>query len=200
MQCDDFERFYESENLAERADFRSHLETCPACRIRAEEFARIDGAARSLKVPVAAPGLRERIEEGFAVRSRLLWRRPSRLLRVATAAAAVLLALATFSLYVIDGGTPRPAVMGRVEACSLETEIRRMELKIAGIEPRFRQEALSDAGNAPLVTGQIDYIDSNIENCRRLAAHNVLNRGVRRSLLTCYRKKIEIIDDFLSEN
>lgn len=82
----------------------------------------------------------------------------------------------------------------------MDAEQMRIEEELARVEPVFRKRIAAGNGDASLVEGQIEYLDSNIELCRVAHEANKLNRGVRRSLIDCNKKKMEIIHRYLARN
>ena len=165
----------------------------------------LSGLARGLRVPVEAPGLWKRIEEGlprFAGEPRTgtasdirSWRR-----RLAAAAAAVVLGAATLLFLRLPAGPPPLLLVDRDQAERLEREHRRLEARLSVLLPVFREKARSDGEAALFAADQLAYIDNGIEDCRRALLSNPLNRAVRHALLACTRKKMEVVRTFLNRS
>ena len=73
-----------------------------------------------------------------------------------------------------------------------------MERELARLTPLFLEEMAAREREASLLAGHVEILDAKIENCRKTWQDNRLNRGVQHSLLHGYRKKIELMQDFIS--
>jgi len=164
----------------------------------------LSSIAVRLRQPIDAPGLWERIEEdlgrfGGASPASLALARGARIRRIAVSlAAAVWLIGATTLFLTLDELRPAQVIMEAPESTAMDAEQKRIDEELARVEPVFRERIAAGRVDAPLVAGQIEYLDSNIEMCRQAHEANKLNRGVRRSLIDCSKKKMEIIHRYLA--
>lgn len=160
--------------------------------------------AARLRQPVDAPGLWDRIEQDLArfegaTPEALARARRTRLRRMAVSvAAAIWLAAATILFLAVDRHRPARIILEGSELAAMDLEQERIEEELARVEPLFRERVESGNGEASIVANQIEYLDSNIQRCRDAHEANRLNRGVRRSLIDCNKKKMEIIHQYLA--
>jgi hypothetical protein len=136
--------------------------------------------------------------ERHAIESDELWRRIERSLDAppraplflvpAAAAAVAALVLATFELR--PPRDPGP-LLAASEAAALERELLHAEARVRELSSRMTEPAEPFAS-------QLDYLESNLDHCRALAAANPNNREVRRSLVRAVRGKAHVLEELLS--
>ncbi len=171
----------------------------------ARELEPLSSIAAGLRRPVEAPGLWDRIEQDLGrfrqTPAALALARRTRIRRIAVSlAAAVWVAGVTILFATLDDLRPAQVIMEEDESAAMDAEQRRIEEELARVEPIFRKRIAEENGAASLVAGQVEYLDSNIEMCRLAHEANRLNRGVRRSLIDCSKKKMEIIHQYLARD
>jgi hypothetical protein len=164
----------------------------------------LSAMAARLKQPERAPGLWEWIEadlrrmQGSTPLELHRMRRRSLHRRVGILAAAVLL-LCFVPILLRSGRSQAPSlILGSEEVARAETEQAKLERELARLEPVFREELAARGAETAALSGQLAYLDANIETCRRAWQGNRLNRRVQGSLLFGYRKKLDLLHGFLS--
>jgi hypothetical protein len=166
--------------------------------------------AASTKRDDEAPGLRSRIEAELiremrekepAVESAVVAHRRRSLPWIGAAAGIAAAVLLVFLL------TPprhreeerRWLVMDASDALTASAEESRLLEAIDRLAPLVARRMEEPGGGALRVRGQLAYLDANIETCREAGRANGLNRGVRQALLQSYRRKVELMEGFVSQ-
>lgn len=175
----------------------------PKERYKSEDEKLSEIAAR-LRQPEEAPGLWERIEKDLVRRQgrtplELHCMRRRKAYRYMTALAAAVLLICTLVFLFQQNGTQWPSLLLEEDKAALaEKEKVRLEQQLARLEPLFLKEMASRKKEAAMLAGYLEVLDTNIETCQKAWQGNKLNRGVQRSLLTGYRKKLELLQNFIS--
>lgn len=210
MSCDRFDRYLSGEGTAE--EFARHARDCAECREQAALGARLDREIATLKSPVVADGLWERIEASLIREKRLAAepagkRAPGRpwlgallarrwpILVPAGAAVALLVVMGLIGLRrsVVPSGILANEALARVERtekeylgaiASLESQARP---KIAAMVP----EEMS------LYEDKLAVIDAQIVRCREALASNPGNAHIRGYLLAALQDKRQTLADAL---
>jgi anti-sigma factor RsiW len=210
MSCDRFDRHLDGEGTAE--EFARHARDCAECREQAARDARLDREIASLKSPVVADGLWERIEASLVREKRLTAEAAGKRasghsgLRVflahrwpvlvpAGAAVALLVVIGLIGLRrsVVPSGILANEALARVERTEKEYlgAIASLELqarpKIAAMVP----EEMS------LYEDKLAVIDAQIVRCREALASNPGNAHIRGYLLAALQDKRQTLADAL---
>lgn len=149
----------------------------------------LDELARELRRPVRGADGWDAIEARLR---RETMREPSRQLvpRALLAAAAVL--WVAVGIWPSSSATPY-LLLEEPELVKLGLERSRLERELASLASDVELRlAAADAGVLTLQS-RLEFIESNLENCRRAAAGNGSNRQVQRALLRCLESKLIVV-------
>jgi len=202
MNCDQY-RTYELGELDEEI-FQSHAQTCESCREHLRQDAELMDLARSLKQPVDAPFLWNRIEETLRAEMQRDQRRGIRLIRQHRTAlyriAAVLVASAGLGSYAYFGPEPEPprlfssAALERVE----EKERKYIEAIEELEQAASAQLAQMDLDLMLLYRDKLETIDAQIARCREALQNNPANTHIRRYLLLALQDKKDTLQEVVA--
>ena len=200
MSCD-HQRAYESGDLDEAA-YQNHARQCPSCREFLRRDAELVAVARSLKQPVAAPLLWDRIEAGL--RSEMQdagggWRLSFRehRSRIYGIAAVLVLSLGLASyLYRNDNPEPEPRLLSRAALARVE---QKQQEYVAAIEELERTASTHladmDLDLMLLYEDKLETIDAQIARCRDALRRNPANTHIRRYLLLALQDKKDALQE-----
>ena len=152
--------------------------------------ARVDDLARGLRQPVEADGLWERIESALtaaAAPRRMPWTSI-----LATAAALLAVALLLRGM----GDAVPSTLLADGEALVMSDELELWESRLERLEPAYFGRPQTERVSP--VRGQLDYLQANIDRCRKAASANKLNRVVRRSLVDSTRRRALLLESLLT--
>jgi hypothetical protein len=208
MKCRKFEDF-ESGRMT-KEEFALHAKTCPACGGEAALQDRLDREIGSLRRPLAAPGLWERIEKRLleekqaalagtpAIRSaRTRLRR--RISLILVPAAAVLLAAVLIPLLVSKRTTPASGLLAGSALARVEEKENEYVRAIEELEKQARPRIGSlDFSLMSLYRDKLAVIDSQIETCREALRSNPANAHLRRYLFAALKDKKDTLAEILS--
>ncbi len=200
MSCDTYEKF-ELGEIGEQT-FRQHLESCESCREQYNMDNRLLTLSQSLKEPVDASGLWERIEDTLLHEKAnerktfptVFNRRFQFLL-----AASVLLAAVAIGVYfgvILErhgSGLLSGSALKKVQQTEQQymAAITQLEAKA---QPRMQK---MDIELVLLYQDRLAVIDSQIEECKEALAQNPANSHIRRCLLAALQDKKETLTDIL---
>lgn len=210
MSCERFDRYLSGEETAE--EFARHARDCAECREQAALDARLDREIATLKSPVVADGLWERIETSLVREKRkaaeAARKRASGRLRLgaflarrwpvlvpAGAAAVLLVVLGLIGLRrsIVPSGILANEALARVERTEKEylgaivSLERQARPKIAAMVP----EEMS------LYEDKLAVIDAQIVRCQEALASNPANAHIRGYLLAALQDKRQTLADAL---
>ncbi len=210
MSCERFDRYLSGEETAE--EFARHARDCAECREQAALDARLDREIATLKSPVVADGLWERIEASLVREKRMAAeaarkRAPGRLrlgafltrrwpVLVPAGAAAVLLVV----LGLI--GLRRQSAPSGILANEALARVERTEKEylgaIASLESQARPKiAAMVPEEMSLYEDKLAVIDAQIVRCREALGSNPGNAHIRGYLLAALQDKRQTLADAL---
>lgn len=200
MSCEKF-RKYELGELRER-EFRKHKRRCAYCQEQVEQDAVFMSLARSIKQPVKAPLLWDRIRKSIEDEKveRIQPRRAHRIRFPVFQTAAVLVLVIAFGLYFwLKPETEEAKLLSK-------NALKRVEKKesayIKAIEA-LEQSALPKMGDLDieltlLYRDRLETINDQIERCKEALAENPANSHIRRYLLAALQDKKQTLKELLS--
>ena len=201
MSCDQFRKF-ELDQIDE-VTFKDHLQSCESCRKQVSEDTRLLSIAKSMKRPIKAPLLWNRIEKSLeAERKNSSFERiihfDTKYYRVFRIAAVVLIAIGVgyFGGTKISTGNARllsNSALSRVEKSEQNyiDAIAELEKKV---EPRM---ADLDVEMMLLYRDRLETIDNQIRHCREALLNNPANAHIRRYMLAALQDKKETLIELL---
>ena len=183
-------------------EFSRHLQHCPSCKQQADEEQKLLSLARSLKEPIEAPFLWNRIEHDLRERKRRSWIRlilPERRLASVLRVAAVLV----IGMIVGVHFWPRTHIIGNA-LLSYEAldEVEKREAAymnaIAELERRAEPRlSVMEPDLAILYANRLAIIDRQIERCKEALAENPANAHIRKYMLAALQDKKETLTKIL---
>jgi hypothetical protein len=201
MSCKEYEKYQLGKVDAE--EFRQHLEVCEHCRELEWRDSLLMSAARSLKEPVSAPGLWERIEtsmreENLAKVKPVFFGGFNRRFNLLLAAAALLVAVAVgiyFGVYLERNGS------GLLTDSALE-RIEQTEQAYMRAIDQLEEQALPslekmDIELMLLYKDRLAVIDFQIRQCKEALMENPANSHIRRYMLAALQDKKETLNEIL---
>lgn len=193
MSCSAFKK-YEFGKISEK-EFQQHLKTCVFCLEKVKQDSRLLSLARSLKKPVEAPSLWNRIEEDLrneqksgirSGRKKLRWG----LLRLLPAAAASLLVLSVGFYFLIRQETGKSGILTASGLAKVEKKEREYMEAIEELEERtLPKMADMNLELNLLYRDRLETINDQIERCREALSENPGNVHIRRYMLAALRDK-----------
>jgi len=201
MICDRFAK-YEIGEIREK-DFLQHLDSCASCRKEVEQDARLTDLTKSIKRPVTAPHLWDRIEKSLLAEARrggkhLIFDLNQKTLTIVRIAALLVVAI-TIGFYL----WPKPeigetklldqSILKRVEKRETAYMDAIVELE-QKVEPFLEQ---FDVELSLLYKDRLGTIDAQIERCREALAINPANAHIRRYMLAALKDKKETLLEIL---
>ena len=196
MNCSGFEK-YQLDEWTE-AQFETHLKSCPECRQAEKQDEEVVGLARTLKNPVPAPGLWEKIEKDIKqdhgkILQATWWRHP-----VLRAAAVLILAA---GLFVSIRWLMEPAASGILA----DSALRRVEAREDAYEEAIDELAQAagtqlsefDIGLSLLYRDRLETIDAQIEEVKTALETNPGNAHLRRYLFAALKDKKKTLQEIL---
>ena len=168
---------------------------CARCREHAGELEALQVIAARARRGVDGAHLWDGIEGRVDAAPRWGSRRWVALSGVAAAALVFVLLSVSFG----ESARTTPLLLDDAEATAIAQELSAIERRLRVLLPRVsaRLETTQDVATSVLL-GQIEYLDSNIEACQRIAVGNVMNRQVQDSLLRTTRRKVEVVEQLLA--
>ncbi len=155
----------------------------------------LDALAAGLRAPV------DGARNWSAIEARLGEAPPRRgpwtLVTAGAVAAAAIVALLQWGR---GADEPDSHLLERVEVATIESELDRLERAWREVEPRVQERLRRPDAIAGVFRWQFDYLESNLERCRELAAHNRGNPGVLDALLRSTRQKARIAERLLASD
>lgn len=209
MKCRKFDDFESGRITIE--EFALHAKSCPSCRDEAALQRRLELGLGSLRRPLAAPGLWERIERrlleekqaapaGAPVIRSAKSGRWKKITFILVPAAAVLLAAALIPLLV----SRRPAPVSGLLAGSALAKVEETEKEYARAIEELEKQARPRIGGLDfsmmsLYRDRLAVIDSQIETCREALRSNPANAHLRRYLFAALQDKKDTLAEILSQ-
>ena len=201
MNCDQFEK-YELGELDEEM-FNRHLEKCASCQKTVDEDARLMNLTQTLKKPIEAPGLWDRIERDLE--SEIKQAEQPRILRFQHRVIPVLRMAAVLVIMVLAGRyllfKPKEAPSKLLAQTALEKVERQEAAYMKAIDALAKtvQPKLADMDVelALLYRDRLETIDDQIAQCREALEQNPANAHIRRYMLAALQDKKETLREIL---
>lgn len=195
---------YESYELGEIEEqtFAQHLEACESCRKRQRLDMRLLAAARSLKEPVDAPGLWERIEADLTGKQTPLKPptpgRFNRRFQYLAAAAVVLTAMAIGVFFGVFLERSAPGLLSDSALGDVQRTEQHYMAAISRLEEKARPRMEKmDIELMLLYKDRLAVIDIQIRDCKDALSQNPANSHIRRYLLSALQDKKETLNEIL---
>ncbi|NIM13771.1 MAG: hypothetical protein GTO45_17005 [Candidatus Aminicenantes bacterium] len=198
MSCIEFEK-YELGEIDSR-EFRQHLKVCAHCREQKRLDDRLMSLARSLKEPIPAPGLWDRIEntlkkEGLPAKPQ---KSPAFPFSVWLAAAAIILAVAVGTYFWLTRDQHGTGLLHQAALKKVEQKENEYMKAIAELE----KQTLPNLENMNvelmlLYKDRLETINNQIRSCREALAENPANTHIRRYMLAALQDKKETLHEIL---
>lgn len=206
MNCHKFEK-YELGEL-NRADFMTHLKSCPACRAKKYWDDQLLRLARNLKQPVSNINLWPEIKYELEKENKSIppiFKNPAAVLKyrpLILQVAAVLIAGIILSIYFIsaeqipDKGILDTEILKRVEDREEEYFKALVDLEKSANHKMNQM----DMNLMLLYRDKLETIETQIENCREAIAQNPANAHLRRYLLSALQDKKDTLKEIVNYN
>lgn len=201
MSCNRFKK-YEFGKISEK-EFQQHLKTCVFCLEQVKQDSQLLSLARSLKKPVEAPSLWNRIEEDLRNEQEAVIRSERKkprwgLLRLLPAAAAALLILSVGFYFLLRPETGRQGILTESRLAKVEKKEREYMEAIEELEERtLPQMADMNLELMLLYRDRMETIDDQIERCREALSENPGNAHIRRYMLAALQDKKDTLMELL---
>jgi hypothetical protein len=194
MSCTEFEKYERGE--IDSREFRQHLKACSHCREQKQLDDRLMSLARSLKEPIPAPELWDRIEntlkkEGLPAKPQKSSAFP---FSVWLAAATIILAVAVGTYFWLTQGQHGTGLLHQAALKKVEKKENEYMKAITELE----KQTLPNLENMNvelmlLYKDRLETIDNQIRNCREALAENPANTHIRRYMLAALQDKRETL-------
>lgn len=202
MSCDQLKK-YEIGELEEN-EFRKHLKSCASCQENVKLDTRLMSLAKSLKKPVQAPLLWDRIEKSLkeeqqklvSTRAKSIRWRP---LSLIPAAAVLLLAVSIGLYFWLRPEQEEPRLLAEAALKKVEKKESEYIKAIAEMEKRVLPKmAALDMELMFLYRDRLETIDDQIERCKEALAENPANSHIRQYMLAALQDKKQTLKEILS--
>jgi hypothetical protein len=184
-------------------EFQQHLKTCAFCLEQVKQDSRLLSLAKSLKKPVDAPSLWNRIEKDLRNEQKT-GIRPERkqsrwdLLRLLPAAAAALLILSVGFYFLLRPETGKSGILTESRLDKVEKKEREYVEAIEELEERtLPKMADMNLELMLLYRDRLETIDEQIERCREALSENPGNAHIRRYMLAALQDKTNTLMELL---
>lgn len=201
MSCHKIKK-YEIGKISEK-EFQQHLKTCAFCLEQVKQDTRLLSLAKSLKKPIEAPSLWNRIEEDLrneqntGARSEGKQSRWS-LLRLLPAAAAALLIMSVGFYFLLKPETGKSGILTESRLAKVEKKEREYMEAIEELEERtLPKMADLNLELMLLYRDRLETIDEQIERCREALSENPGNAHIRRYMLAALQDKTNTLMELL---
>ena len=201
MSCHKIKK-YEIGKISEK-EFQQHLKTCAFCLEQVKQDNRLLSLAKSLKKPIEAPSLWNRIEEDLrneqntGARSEGKQSRWS-LLRLLPAAAAALLIMSVGFYFLLKPETGKSGILTESRLAKVEKKEREYMEAIEELEERtLPKMADLNLELMLLYRDRLETIDEQIERCREALSENPGNAHIRRYMLAALQDKTNTLIELL---
>lgn len=201
MSCNTFKK-YEIDKISER-EFQQHLKTCAFCLEQVKQDTQLLSLAKSLKKPIEAPSLWNRIEESLREeqhKGKHTEIKDSRwnLLRLLPAAAAALLILSVGFYFLLKPETGKSGILTESRLAKVEKKEREYIEAIEELEERtLPKMADMNLELTLLYRDRLETIDEQIERCREALSENPGNAHIRRYMLAALQDKTNTLMELL---
>jgi hypothetical protein len=197
MTCDFLIRYDQDE--LEEAEFKRHAISCSACKKALDLDEEVLDIAKSLRQPIEAPYLWNRIErslvEEMAKKQRFNWR----LFRFIPALAALFLVAWLGIHYFIENRTPHSGLIAEKTLARVEKEEQEYIAAIQDLEKQVLPKmAEMDLEMVFRYRDRLETIDAQIEQCKEDLAFNPANAHIRRFLMMALHDKKETLVEILN--
>jgi len=206
MSCEQLHKYEAGRMSAE--EFGLHVQGCAFCRKQIDLDARLDTELKSLKQPVRAPHLWDRIEKSLGEEQKKseIQRKGRRLLRLfrkkwflLVPAAAMILACLGLGIYLgLKQRTPQSGILAQKTLEKIELKEGEYIQAINELEKTARPKlAGMDLQMMSLYRDRLAAIDSQLERCKEALASNPANAHIRRYLLAALQDKKQTLAEVL---
>jgi hypothetical protein len=201
MSCKTFKKF-EIGKISER-EFQQHLKTCAFCLEQVKQDTRLLSLAKSLKKPIEAPSLWNRIEENLRNEQNTGIRSEGKqsrwgLLRLLPAAAAALLIMSVGFYFLLRPETGKSGILTESRLAKVEKKEREYVEAIEELEERILPKmADMNLELMLLYRDRLETIDEQIVRCREALSENPGNAHIRRYMLAALQDKTNTLKELL---
>ncbi len=201
MSCHKFKR-YELGKIEER-EFKNHLKDCALCQAEMKQDAWLMSLVKSLKQPVKAPFLWDRIEN--TLREEMKPRKSTpvrgyrwRLFPVFGAAVLFLMIISIGLYFLLGQKTREPRLLAEKALIKVEKRESEYIKAIGELEERVLPKMASlNLELMLLYRDRLETIDDQIDRCKGALAENPANAHIRRYLLAALQDKKETLNEIL---
>lgn len=206
MSCEQLHKYEAGRMSAE--EFGLHVQGCAFCRKQISLEAWLDTELKSLKQPVHAPHLWDRIEKSLGEEQKKseIQRKGGRLFRLSrkkwfllVPAAAMILASLGLGIYLgLKQRTPQSGILAQKTLEKIELKEGEYIQAINELEKTARPKlAGMDLQMMSLYRDRLAAIDSQLERCKEALASNPANAHIRRYLLAALQDKKQTLAEVL---
>ena len=206
MSCEQLNKYEAGRMSAE--EFGLHVKGCASCRKQISLDARLDTELKSLKQPVQAPHLWDRIEKSLGEEQKkheiqrqggLSLRRFRKKWFLLVPAAAMILASLGLGIYLgLKQRTPQSGILAQKTLKKIELKEGEYIQAINELEKTARPKLAGiDLQMMSLYRDRLAAIDSQLERCKEALASNPANAHIRRYLLAALQDKKQTLAEVL---